>query len=246
MNFTGPIRFARRDRAGDFRKLRFILDKRAIYDRLAGLMTCRNGPEEDLPLVLVGLGNPGSKYEKTRHNLGFAVLDRLVSELTLGPEKRQPAYRYRVWRHEKGEAILVWPETFVNRSGEAVRDLLTRYGVSFSRLFVITDDYQLPLGRIRMRRRGSSGGHNGLESIIDEIGSENFPRLRGGIGPLPEEFSADPERIPEFVLDRFSESEGPAVAMMIERACEALKLVVKDRFDLAISRYNGDNPIPEE
>ena len=195
--------------------------------------------------LICGLGNPGLRYEHTRHNLGYDILDRLARRLDLERDDKDPLYEYARAESRHGGIHLIKPVTYVNRSGLAVTAALERLDVDPSELFVIVDDFNLPLGTLRIRTSGSSGGHRGLASIIEELGRADFPRLRAGIGPLPEDARADRDRIPDFVLDRFRADEEDIVDDMMIRAVEAVELVINDRLDLAISRYNA-NPTPGE
>lgn len=195
--------------------------------------------------IVCGLGNPGASYEHSRHNLGFDIVDRLTERSGSPPVTVTPTFEYRTINGAAGSVRLVRPITYVNRSGVAVRRALEMFGVAPEELFVISDDFSLHLGTIRIRKSGSSGGHNGLQSIIDELGRSDFPRLRAGIGPLPPEYADDPETIPEFVLSRFGPDEEEAVAHMLSRAVGAVTLVIAGELDLAISRYNSPNPTPD-
>ncbi len=195
--------------------------------------------------IVCGLGNPGTQYEHSRHNLGFDIIDRLAGRPNVSAPTATPSFDYRTMPGAAGPVQLIRPTTYVNRSGIAVRRALDMFGAEPDELFVISDDFNLHLGTIRIRKSGSSGGHNGLQSIINGIDRSDFPRLRAGIGPLPPEIADDPETIPDFVLNRFEADEEEAVAEMISRAVEAVTLVIAGELDLAISRYNSPNPTPE-
>jgi PTH1 family peptidyl-tRNA hydrolase len=195
--------------------------------------------------VICGLGNPGPLYENTRHNLGYSILDRLTKLVTIARHERQPAFDSVQIGLAERAVYLIKPLTYVNESGLAVREALKFFEVQPTELFVISDDFSLPLGTLRIRRSGSSGGHRGLESIIDTLGTTDFPRMRAGIGPLPEEVQSDHDRIREFVLSPFRDEEKEIVEIMLSRAVEAMKLVLNDSLDQAISKYNSANPTPE-
>ncbi len=195
--------------------------------------------------IVCGLGNPGASYEHCRHNLGFDIIDRLAEQPGFLPVTATSLFDYRTVAGAVGLVYMIRPTTFVNRSGIAVRRALDIFGAGPDELFVISDDFNLHLGTIRIRKSGSLGGHNGLQSIIDEIGRTDFPRLRAGIGPLPPEYADDPENIPDFVLSRFRPNEEEAVAEMKSRAVEAVTLAIAGELDLAISRYNIPNPTPD-
>jgi PTH1 family peptidyl-tRNA hydrolase len=185
-------------------------------------------------LFLLGLGNPGPRYAHTRHNLGFRVVDMLAAN-------------HRVERWEKGETcvraefefestriVLVKPQTYMNLSGRAAAELRSVFGAEPGELVVTVDDIALPLGQLRLRLRGSDGGHNGLRSIISELGTADFPRLRMGVGPLP------PAVAPaDFVLSPFSGDETETVDAMIGKAVQCVETVVRSGFDRAMGVFNA-------
>jgi PTH1 family peptidyl-tRNA hydrolase len=187
------------------------------------------------------MGNPGREYENTRHNLGFAIVDRLAQRL--GVRWRDGGSLYDI--ADTDRIRLIKPKTFVNRSGLTAVDIVRRYDLTPTELFVISDDFHLPLGRLRLRPSGSAGGHRGLESIIAELGTIDFPRLRAGIGPLPETSAGDSDRIREFVLSPFRADEITIIEEMISRAVEAVERSLNDGLDAAIALYNS-NPTPEQ
>jgi len=195
--------------------------------------------------VVCGLGNPGPEYEHTRHNVGYDIIDGLAMRLGLFRSRRAAGFEFRSAAAGTGEIHLIQPVTYVNRSGLAVREALDRFRAQPGELFVISDDFHLPLGALRIRTSGSAGGHNGLQSIIDVIGTTEFPRLRAGIGPLPDGMAGQSELIVDFVLSRFRPDEEEIVSNMISHAVEAVERVIADGLDQAISKYNGANPTPE-
>ncbi len=171
--------------------------------------------------VIAGLGNPGREYANTRHNVGFMVLRRLEQELT------NPTRKHR-FRSELAEGflgpeklILVAPETYMNLSGHAVREVLNWYHLAASELLVVFDDMDLPFGQLRMRVRGSAGGHNGLRSIVEQLGTTEVPRLRVGIGRGRSSATAH-------VLSRFSAEEEAALPALIERVSHGVLLWVRE------------------
>jgi PTH1 family peptidyl-tRNA hydrolase len=194
--------------------------------------------------MVCGLGNPGPEYERTRHNLGFTVVDRLARRLDAGVAGRAVWFAYRPALYAGRTVYLVRPHTYVNRSGLAVREALERFAAEPTELCVISDDFELPLGTVRIRTAGSSGGHRGLASIIETLGRDDFVRVRCGIGPLPDEVASHRDEIPNFVLSPFRPEEQEVVRQMISRVVEALVLIVHGDLDLAISRYSGPNPTP--
>lgn len=187
--------------------------------------------EQQTPQVrlVVGLGNPGSEYHGTRHNVGFDVVDLLAAEWGLNWERTKSWHS--LWA--KGEkAILVKPVTYMNRSGDAVIAVSNFYKIAPSEILVVLDDFALELGRLRLRPEGGPGGHNGLESIIVELGTEAIPRLRIGIGAAPTEGPVD------YVLGRFFDEERPVVAKMIPRAVEAVKCAIDKGLLSAMNLFN--------
>jgi PTH1 family peptidyl-tRNA hydrolase len=186
-------------------------------------------------MLIVGLGNPGERYEWTRHNLGFMLVD-LLARQTNALVKRAEC-RALVGRAElEGRAVeLVKPQTYMNLSGESVACLLRkRAGLKpAGDLVVVSDDIALPFGSIRLRQRGSSGGQKGLKNIISVLGTDEFPRLR--IGIRPEHPVADTS---SFVLERFAVAQRGEVEKVLERCAEALRAVVRDGIDKAMSQYN--------
>jgi PTH1 family peptidyl-tRNA hydrolase len=190
--------------------------------------------ENVAPIRLVaGLGNPGREYQRTRHNIGFMVLDRLAADAQL------PWDYSEKWRAgwAKSEIIMVKPATFMNRSGEAVAAVANFYKIAAEQVLVVLDDLALPLGRLRVRTQGSSGGHNGLESVIEHFGTEAVPRLRIGIGAAPSRGAVD------YVLGRFFEEEKPHLDATIQRAAEAVKCAVDKGLFAAMNVFNQP---PEE
>jgi PTH1 family peptidyl-tRNA hydrolase len=183
--------------------------------------------------LIVGLGNPGPRYADTRHNLGFRVADRLAGRWARKRERRA----YHSWVTEfdmRGfPLVLLKPRTYMNLSGEAVLACRAALGVDGERTLVVCDDLNLPLGKIRIRRQGSSGGHKGLQSIIDCLGTEDFARLRVGIGDPGDE---EAER---FVLDPFHPDETEPMDAAVDRAADAVESWVFSGIDEAMGKYNG-------
>src|SRR3954471_14856978 len=189
----------------------------------------------DLSLI-VGLGNPGRQYAKTRHNAGFMAVERLAKEWRAdwSTEKK---FKARVARKERGEQklLLCQPETFMNSSGESVGPLCDYYQVTPGKLLVIVDDADLPFGEIRLRPKGSSGGHHGLESISQHLGTQDFPRLRIGIG------REDPSlrEITDYVLAQFGTADAELLEKVLQRACDQVECWLKDGILKAMSLFNG-------
>jgi PTH1 family peptidyl-tRNA hydrolase len=188
-------------------------------------------------MLVVGLGNPGAEYERTRHNLGFMLIDLLARES--GAQVKRKDCRALLGRAElEGQLVLlVKPQTFMNLSGEAVACLLAKQQdakTPAKDLIVISDDLALPFGTIRLRRRGSAGGHNGLKSIIAAAKTDEFMRLR--IGIQPEHPLGDTRN---FVLDEFSRAERGELDKILERSAEALRAVIRDGIDKAMAQHNS-------
>ncbi|MCG3163827.1 MAG: Peptidyl-tRNA hydrolase [Acidobacteria bacterium] len=184
--------------------------------------------------LIVGLGNPGPKYEWTRHNCGFMVVDELARRA--GREVRAPECQALTARVTIGheEVLLIKPQTFMNLSGTAVAALKKKYEiVDTSSILVISDELALPFGRIRVRPKGSAGGQNGLKSIIEKLGAQDFPRVRLGIAPDHPVTNAS-----DFVLGEFPKKDRDALAEMVARAADAVEAVLTTGIVSAMSKYN--------
>lgn len=190
-------------------------------------------PENIQPRLIVGLGNPGNEYRDTRHNIGFMVMDFLATQqgIRFETEKRWHSHVARL-----ANGWLVKPQTFMNLSGRAVTAIARFFKVSPNELLIVCDDVDLTLGRLRMRPSGSAGGHNGLRSIIAELGTSAFPRLKVGVAGT----SGRPagERLVGHVLGSFSEAEKPALQQTIERAASAVLSAVRDGLGTAMNQFN--------
>jgi peptidyl-tRNA hydrolase, PTH1 family len=186
--------------------------------------------------LIVGLGNPGAEYEWTRHNLGFMLIDKLSTDTRIEVKRRECQSLVGRGEFEGRLAKLVKPQTYMNLSGHAVGCLVAKHKLSppGENLIVISDDLALPFGRIRIRARGSAGGHNGLQSIIESLGTDEFTRLR--IGIQPDHPVADPKR---FVLDPFPKGIRTEVAKILERSAEAIHTILRDGVLKAMTEYNG-------
>lgn len=186
--------------------------------------------------LIMGLGNVGARYDGTRHNVGFDVVDQLARLLAARQESQARHYDWCRTRIENRPLILAQPTTYMNRSGLAVRALLERLECEPDEMLVVVDDYNLNLGALRFRRSGSGGGHNGLESIISELATDQFPRLRLGIGPVPDNIDRA-----DFVTGRFDDDEIDAKNKMISDASKAVIHAITYRLEDAMTVYN-DNP----
>jgi len=184
--------------------------------------------------VLAGLGNMGPRFEGTRHNVGFDTIDFLAAK-----------YRISAFKHEHNSliaegiiqgqhAMLVKPQTYMNNSGVALKEILDYYEIPSQNLIVIYDDIDLDVGRIRIRGKGSAGTHNGMRSIISHLETENFPRIRIGIGKPPENIE-----LADYVLSRFTQEERKIINQAIENAALAAVTILRASLDVAMSRYNS-------
>lgn len=186
--------------------------------------------------LIVGLGNPGKEYEWSRHNLGFMLIDKLSENTGIDVKRRQCQSVVGVGEIEGCRVKLVKSQTYMNLSGEAVSCLMAKHKLAApgENLIVISDDLALPFGKIRIRARGSAGGHNGLKSLIGSVGTNEFTRLR--IGIQPEHPISDAKR---FVLDSFSGAARPEVEKILERSVEALRAILRDGVLKAMTEYNS-------
>lgn len=191
--------------------------------------------------LIAGLGNPGSEYARTRHNAGFLVVERLAERwgATWQTASRFAARLARVTRGER-TVWLCLPQTYMNASGEAVAAVRAYYRVALERVLVVTDDADLPLGELRLRPRGSSGGHHGLESVERHLGTRDYARLRLGIG----RGAHDERQITHYVLGRFSVEEAEQFAAVRERAVRQIECWLDEGIQQAMNRFNGAASVP--
>ena len=189
-----------------------------------------NAPE----FLIVGLGNPGDKYEYTRHNVGFITVDRLGVEDSFKINK----IKYKSLMGEVNlnghRCIVIKPQTFMNNSGEAVREVASFYKIPPENVIVVFDDISLPCGKIRIRRKGTDGGHNGIKSIIYHLKSDKFPRIKVGVGakPHPDYDLAD------WVLSTFKKDEFEEIKTAAVNSCQAIRLIVNGETDSAMNKFN--------
>ncbi len=183
--------------------------------------------------MIVGLGNPGERYERTRHNVGFWCVDRLAEDWSASRERRRFKAVISELKVGPRRLVLVKPQTFMNDSGDAVAPASRWYKVPATQLLVIHDDLDLPVGRIRLRRGGSSGGHRGVASIIQRLGHGDFLRLRIGIGRPPSDDAVD------HVLSRFTPEEQSVVDRIVDAVPDVIRCVLEDGIAEAMNRYNG-------
>ena len=184
--------------------------------------------------VIVGLGNPGKQYDKTRHNVGFDVIDMLAKEYGISVTKIKHKALIGEGRIGTEKVLLVKPQTYMNLSGETLIDIYNYYKVDLENIVVIYDDIDLDVGKLRIRKKGSAGTHNGMRSIVKCLGSTEFPRVRVGVSkPMPGQNLAD------FVLSRFRKEEADDLAMGLEKACNAVDCIIRENLDLAMNKSNG-------
>ncbi|CUT03387.1 aminoacyl-tRNA hydrolase [Candidatus Kryptobacter tengchongensis] len=184
-------------------------------------------------IAIFGLGNPGREYEMTRHNVGFMVVDEIAKKLEIDFKPGKGDYLISPGKYKGSEFLLVKPLTYMNNSGIAVKDVVERFKLDLKDVFVICDDLNLPLGVIRLRQKGSDGGHNGLYSVIYHLKTTDFPRLRCGIGN-PEKM----RNMVDFVLSRFDDDEIDKLNEMIGQAVEATFCFISDGILTAMNRFN--------
>jgi len=193
------------------------------------------GNRQSAMRIIVGLGNPGAQYEWSRHNLGFMLIDRIAEDAAASVKRSECRSLVGSAQLQGEKVLLAKPQTYMNLSGEAIACLKTKHQAPGDEggLIVISDDLALPFGTIRIRARGSSGGHNGLKSVIASLNTEEFVRLRIGIQPEHEVSDAR-----SFVLSEFSRSQRPQVADVLQRGAEALQVILRDGVEKAMSLYN--------
>jgi len=190
--------------------------------------------------LIVGLGNPGYEYHLTPHNLGFMAVDRLADDCGVDISHREAQALTASTEIEGIHVVLGKPQTFMNLSGMSVARLLAKYGLPVEDLIVLVDEVNIPLGSLRVRPRGSAGGHNGLKSIIGALGSDEFARVRMG---------AQPDRPMDgrvsYVLGRFRKADLETVADMLDRSSEAVRVILKEGVQKAMNRFNRRNSPPQ-
>lgn len=185
--------------------------------------------------IVAGLGNPGIQYEGTRHNAGFAALDMLAAKNGVRIDRAKFKALCGIGQVAGKRVLLLKPQTFMNLSGEAVAAAAHFYKLPVERVLVLFDDISLPVGKLRVRRKGSAGGHNGIKSIIGECGSDGFPRVKIGVGDKPH-----PDYdLASWVLGKFSEAERPVFAQSLDRAAEAVEELIQNGVGSAMNLYNS-------
>lgn len=185
--------------------------------------------------IIVGLGNPGSRYEKTRHNVGFEVIDELAERLDISLQSSKFNGLYGTIHHDGEKTLLVKPLTYMNLSGECIRPIMDYYRIPTENLLVIYDDLDLPVGKIRLRQKGSAGGHNGMKSTIQHLGTNEFNRIRIGIDRPPSGMS-----VPDYVLGKFTEEEWGTMQSVIPTCADACEEWLKKPFLEVMNRFNSN------
>ncbi len=185
---------------------------------------------------IVGLGNPGRPYKLTRHNVGFMVLDRLAEESGISFRRKGDFAEIAETTVQSKPTLLVKPQTFMNRSGIALAGLRRHFPYDLQHYLIVLDDVNLPLGKIRIRGRGSSGGHKGLASIIEHVGTQDIARLRLGVGA-----EVGKDDMVDFVLSKFSKSERALLESMITLSVEAVRTFISEGLEVAMNRFNANS-----
>ena len=188
--------------------------------------------------LIVGLGNPGKEYEKTRHNAGWRAIDILAEKLGCKIDKAKFQGLYGQTKYADGKLFLLKPLTYMNLSGRSVLQLSAYFHVPPQRIIVLFDDISLEPGRLRIRADGSAGGHNGIKSIISELGSQDFPRVKIGVGAKPNA----QQDLADWVLSAFSASEEKALSSALERAADAALCIIDKGVPESANRFNGSKP----
>ena len=184
--------------------------------------------------IVVGLGNPGNKYKNTRHNAGFMAIDHIINEKNISSKKVKHHAEIFETTLSENRVLLVKPQTFMNLSGDAVEEIKNYYKIPIENVIVISDDVSLPLGKLRIRQKGSAGGHNGLKDIIFKTGSEAFPRIKIGVGAKPNNWD-----LANWVLSEFDTSDREKIDFAIKNACQALELLIDGKINDAMNKFNS-------
>lgn len=184
--------------------------------------------------LIVGLGNPGEKYEKTRHNMGFFVVDELARRCAISFGRTERRAKVADGMLAGKRILLVKPQTYMNASGEAVRSLVDFYKIELSQMIVASDDLDLSLGTLRLRKGGGHGGQNGVRNIIQHLGTQDFARVRLGIGRPPGKMNPA-----DYVLRPFAGDDAILAAQVVDRAANAIESWLRDGLELAMTRFNG-------
>tara|TARA_B110000196_G_scaffold286445_1_gene270150 strand:- start:794 stop:1450 length:657 start_codon:yes stop_codon:yes gene_type:complete len=215
------------------------LDVSSLLDKL--FPSGNGGGSQGSPWLVVGLGNPGAEYKNTRHNVGWWCLDELVKRTNAELNRKRKDLRFAETELGGSSVVLAYPRTFMNRSGTVLSYLTNRFGTTPDKILIVTDDINLKPGSVRIRKQGGSGGHNGLKSIITTLGTNEFPRVRIGVGN-PESSAVQVDH----VLGTFDPDTRDMVKSASERAADAITMIASGDFDNAMNKFNvtnnGDKP----
>lgn len=184
--------------------------------------------------LIIGLGNPGKPYEHTRHNIGFDVIDELANRWNAPLNQSKFNGMYASVHHPEGKVILLKPLTYMNLSGESVRPLMDYFDIDVEDIIVIYDDLDLETGKLRLRAKGSAGGHNGIKSLIQHLGTQEFNRIRVGVNRPPAGM-----KVADYVLSKFSKDDQVVVKEAIDKSCDAVETALKKPFLEVMNQFNG-------
>ncbi|ADU23594.1 aminoacyl-tRNA hydrolase [Ruminococcus albus] len=206
-----------------------------IFEKLKQLSAQRGETGTKPEYIIVGLGNPGIQYEGTRHNAGFITIEALEKKLGFSCDRHK--FKAKVGNTVIGgkSCLVMKPETFMNLSGDAVSEAMDFYKIPLENVIVIFDDISLDVGHMRIRRKGSAGGHNGIKSIIAQCGGEDFPRIKLGVGKKPN----PAYDLAKWVLSKFGDEDMEKLGNAADKACDALELMVQGKIDEAMNKYNA-------
>lgn len=184
--------------------------------------------------LIIGLGNPGKPYEHTRHNIGFDVIDELANRWNAPLNQTKFNGMYATVHRPEGKVILLKPLTYMNLSGECVRPLMDYFDIEIEDIIVIYDDLDLETGKLRLRGKGSAGGHNGIKSLIQHLGTQEFNRIRVGVSRPPAGI-----KVADYVLAKFSKEDQPIVKEAVEKSCDAVEAALTKPFLEVMNKFNG-------
>ena len=206
-----------------------------IFDLLKNKMYPADAKAGPVEYIIVGLGNPDSKYQNTRHNAGFLAIDRIAEKCSCSVDRMKYKALTGTATIADKRVLFMKPETYMNNSGEAVQEAMSFYKVPMEKVLVIFDDISLDVGKMRIRRKGSDGGHNGIKSIIQLCGSDNFPRVKVGVGKKPH----PAYDLADWVLSRFTDQERTDLSPVFDNSWETAQLFLKGQLDKAMNQFNS-------
>ncbi len=183
--------------------------------------------------IIVGLGNPTDKYQATRHNVGWDVITRIADDYRISLDTKKHKAICGKGYIEGEKVVIAKPITYMNLSGESVRELMDFYKVTPEEIIIIYDDISLDVGQLRIRKKGSAGGHNGIKSIISHLGTDEFPRIKVGVGDKPKDWD-----LADYVLSRFDKEEQPLIRDALKDSSDACKMIITSGIDAAMNQYN--------